>query len=46
MEKSNKAYARAKKFAEVFNLEVPIILSPMAGVCPVSLSAAVANAGD
>ena len=45
MVKSNTAYVRAKNFAEVFNLEIPIILSPMAGVCPVSLSAAVANAG-
>mgnify|MGYP005680679331 FL=1 len=32
-------------FTDDYNLQTPIILSPMAGVCPVSLSVAVANAG-
>ena len=45
MVKSSKAYINAKNFAQDLNLRVPIILSPMAGVCPPSLSIAVANAG-
>ena len=45
MVKSSKAYINAKNFAQDLNLRVPIILSPMAGVCPPSLSVAVANAG-
>jgi nitronate monooxygenase len=36
---------RVKKFCEVYGLEVPILLAPMAGACPVALSTAVANAG-
>lgn len=39
------ARARAKKFCETYGLDAPILLSPMAGACPVELSAAVANAG-
>jgi nitronate monooxygenase len=39
------ARARVKKFCEVYGLEVPILLAPMAGACPVALSIAVANAG-
>lgn len=39
------ARARAKKFCDVYGLEVPILLAPMAGACPVALSVAVANAG-
>lgn len=39
------ARARAKKFCEVYGIEVPILLAPMAGACPVALSVAVANAG-
>ena len=36
---------RARAFCERFGLEVPILLAPMAGACPPSLSIAVANAG-
>lgn len=32
-------------FQQRFGLRLPILLSPMAGACPVALSAAVANAG-
>jgi nitronate monooxygenase len=41
----SSARARAKKFCEVYGLEVPLLLAPMAGACPVALSVAVANAG-
>ncbi|MDB5406109.1 MAG: 2-nitropropane dioxygenase [Rhodospirillales bacterium] len=37
--------SRAAGFCERFNLRLPILLAPMAGACPPSLSAAVANAG-
>ena len=36
---------RAAAFCARFGLRVPILLAPMAGACPPSLSAAVANAG-
>jgi nitronate monooxygenase len=36
---------RAKAFCDQYGLELPILLAPMAGACPVSLSVAVANAG-
>src|SRR5262245_58265881 len=36
---------RTKAFCARFNLRVPILLAPMAGACPPSLSIAVANAG-
>jgi nitronate monooxygenase len=36
---------RAQMFCDRFGLTMPILLAPMAGACPVSLSAAVANAG-
>jgi nitronate monooxygenase len=36
---------RANTFCELYQLEVPILLAPMAGACPASLSIAVANAG-
>jgi nitronate monooxygenase len=36
---------RIRAFCERYGLEVPILLAPMAGSCPVSLSVAVANAG-
>jgi nitronate monooxygenase len=36
---------RATSFCEAYGLEVPILLAPMAGACPPSLSIAVANAG-
>lgn len=37
--------ARVDAFQQRFGLRLPILLSPMAGACPVSLSAAVAAAG-
>ena len=37
--------APAKSFCEANGLPVPILLAPMAGACPPSLSIAVANAG-
>jgi nitronate monooxygenase len=36
---------RAHAFCERFGLRLPILLAPMAGACPPSLSIAVANAG-
>ena len=36
---------RAEEFATQLGIRLPILLAPMAGACPVSLSAAVANAG-
>ena len=33
------------EFCERFGLEIPILLAPMAGACPPSLSIAVASAG-
>ena len=36
---------RAARFCQRFGLELPILLAPMAGACPPSLSIAVANAG-
>jgi len=36
---------RTKAFCERFGLRLPILLAPMAGACPPSLSVAVANAG-
>jgi nitronate monooxygenase len=36
---------RARAFCSTYGLDVPILLAPMAGACPVSLSIAVANAG-
>lgn len=42
---ASAALERARKFAETYNMQVPIMLAPMAGACPPSLSIAVANAG-
>jgi nitronate monooxygenase len=39
------SFSRAESFCQRFGLRVPILLAPMAGVCPPSLSIAVANAG-
>ncbi len=39
------AVARAEAFCRRFGLGLPILLAPMAGACPASLSIAVANAG-
>jgi len=36
---------RARAFSDRFGLTMPILLAPMAGACPASLSIAVANAG-
>ena len=41
----NKALRRADAFCGRFGLRLPILLAPMAGACPPSLSIAVANAG-
>ena len=45
MPPSHSSLARAESFCEANNLRVPIMLAPMAGACPPSLSIAVANAG-
>jgi nitronate monooxygenase len=45
MTTSHPALARADAFAKFLHLRVPILLAPMAGTCPASLSIAVANAG-
>jgi nitronate monooxygenase len=45
MSTSNPIIARAEAFCAAFGLRVPILLAPMAGACPASLSIAVANAG-
>ncbi|MGH9771757.1 MAG: NAD(P)H-dependent flavin oxidoreductase [Candidatus Acidiferrales bacterium] len=37
--------ARARHFSDWLGIRVPILLAPMAGACPPSLSIAVANAG-
>jgi nitronate monooxygenase len=39
------ARARAALFCERYGLRLPIVMAPMAGACPASLAAAVANAG-
>ena len=45
MDSTASPRGRAREFCERFGLGVPILLAPMAGACPPSLSAAVANAG-
>jgi nitronate monooxygenase len=42
---SSVVLARAAAFCDRFRVKVPILLAPMAGACPPSLSIAVANAG-
>jgi nitronate monooxygenase len=39
------AAERAQRFADRFGLRTPVLLAPMAGACPVALSAAVVRAG-
>src|SRR5690242_2166921 len=39
------ARAGAEEYCRRFGLSIPILLAPMAGACPPSLSIAVANAG-
>jgi nitronate monooxygenase len=45
MSEQHPALARADAFCKAHGLTVPILLAPMAGACPPSLSIAVANAG-
>ena len=45
MTKQHPALARAQAFCARFGLRLPILLAPMAGACPPSLSIAVAQAG-
>ena len=45
MKESNSPIARAEGFAARLGIRMPILLAPMAGACPASLSIAVANAG-
>src|SRR5271167_1672103 len=45
MSAQNPALARAENFARAYGLQIPILLAPMAGACPPSLSIAVASAG-
>ena len=42
---SRRPLERATAFCARYGLRLPILLAPMAGACPVSLSIAVANAG-
>jgi nitronate monooxygenase len=42
---ANPLLKRADAFCAAYGLRVPILLAPMAGACPASLSIAVANAG-
>ena len=39
------ALARAEAFCAAYDLRIPVLLAPIAGACPASLSIAVANAG-
>jgi nitronate monooxygenase len=43
--KMSPAQARTEAFCARFGLKLPILLAPMAGACPTSLSIAVMNAG-
>ena len=40
-----EAFTRATAFSDAYGMSLPILLAPMAGACPASLSIAVANAG-
>src|SRR5688572_11839192 len=42
---AREAGDRARAFCDRFGLRLPILLAPMAGACPASLSIAVGNAG-
>ncbi len=42
---THSALLRAKSFCAAYDLRIPILLAPMAGACPPSLSIAVADAG-
>ena len=39
------AITRAEAFCEAYGIRIPVLLAPMAGACPASLSIAVASAG-
>jgi nitronate monooxygenase len=43
--KHSSPFSRAEAFAKSLGIRLPILLAPMAGACPTSLSIAVANAG-
>jgi nitronate monooxygenase len=45
MSSRQSALARAEAFCRSFTLELPILMAPMAGACPPSLSIAVGKAG-
>ena len=45
MPTSHPALARAEAFCKAYDLRIPLLLAPMAGACPASLSIAIANAG-
>lgn len=45
MDSVSAPFARAERFAQRLGIRLPILLAPMAGACPPSLSIAVANAG-
>ncbi|PPQ27161.1 NAD(P)H-dependent flavin oxidoreductase [Rhodopila globiformis] len=45
MSNPHPALVRVRAFCDRFGLRAPILLAPMAGVCPPALSIAVANAG-
>lgn len=45
MSGSREALQRARSFADAYGLQAPILLAPMAGASPASLSIAVANGG-
>jgi nitronate monooxygenase len=42
---AESALSRSDAFCRQYDLRIPILLAPMAGACPASLSIAVANAG-
>jgi nitronate monooxygenase len=42
---NSSSVLRAQEFARRLGIRIPILLAPMAGACPTSLSIAVANAG-
>ena len=45
MHAAHPALVRAEAFCAAYSLRIPILLAPMAGACPASLSIAVATAG-
>ena len=45
MTSSHPVLERARAFCKEYEVQVPILMAPMAGACPASLAIAVANAG-